>query len=357
MNTTSTDTVYLDGSAGGGQILRSSLTLSIVTGRTLVLENVRTKRERPGLMRQHLTAVNAAKLICGAEVEGAELGSTSIRFVPSKTQGGRYSFAIGTAGSTMLVLQTVLLPLCFADDPSEVTISGGTHNTMCPPFEFIDQVYLPILRELGVEAQLELIRPGFYPAGGGEVKVVIQPIKALQPTQKTSSEDGYWALIERGELVELQATAIVNNLARSIAERELEVIQKRLKLSEDQMTVVSGQEAPGPGNVCQVLVRHEHADELFVSHGKPGLSGKTVANKLCDEAYAYLRSGAPVGKYLADQLLLPLALAGGGTFQCTELTDHFHTHKAVLESFLPISVETKPHDNNTHLVTLTTQTS
>ncbi len=175
--------ISIDGShgEGGGQILRTALSLSAVTGKPFAIENIRARRSKPGLMRQHLTAVKAAAAICGAKADGAEVGSTRLRFEPGSLKAGEYAFNIGSAGSTSLVLQTVLPPLALADGASRVTLQGGTHNTGAPPFEFLDRAFLPLIRRIGFNADVELRRFGFYPAGGGEVRVEIQAPSTLEP--------------------------------------------------------------------------------------------------------------------------------------------------------------------------------
>ena len=174
--------VQLDGAQGegGGQILRTALTLSMITGQPFRIENIRARRAKPGLLRQHLTAVNAASEICSAEVQGAEPGSSTLRFIPNRIKGGNYLFAIGTAGSCTLVLQTILPALWFADEPSTVVITGGTHNPAAPPADFLIRAWLPLMHRMGVKMTLDLIRHGFYPAGGGEIHATVDPIEALR---------------------------------------------------------------------------------------------------------------------------------------------------------------------------------
>jgi RNA 3'-terminal phosphate cyclase (ATP) len=173
--------IEIDGAAGegGGQVLRTALALSLLTRKPFRIVNIRAKRNKPGLLRQHMTAVEAATRVGDAAVEGVALGAAALTFVPKTLRGGAYSFAIGTAGSTMLVLQTVLLPLALAPEPSTIDLEGGTHNPAAPPFEFIDQAYLPLLRRMGAEISIELLRPGFYPAGGGRIRVSVTPAAQL----------------------------------------------------------------------------------------------------------------------------------------------------------------------------------
>src|SRR5216684_863631 len=193
--------IVIDGSQGegGGQVLRTSLALSLVTGKPFRIENIRAKREKPGLLRQHLTAVNAATKVSDAAVEGAQLGATTLTFVPRAVRSGDYRFAIGTAGSTTLVLQTILLPLAIAAEPSTLAIEGGTHNPHALPFEFLENAFIPLLRRMGAGVELELVRPGFYPAGGGEIRVRITPLRRLGPLH----------IEERGEIVSRRVRAVV----------------------------------------------------------------------------------------------------------------------------------------------------
>ena len=173
--------VHVDGSQGegGGQIVRSSLALALVTGRSLVVDNIRARRRKPGLMPQHLAAVHAAKRVCSGDIQGAEIGSACLRFEPHHVRGGDYSFDVGTAGSTTLVLQTVLPALLIADAPSTVVIEGGTHNPWAPPFDFLQQAFLPLVCRMGPRVTMTLSRHGFYPAGGGQLIVKIEPCPRL----------------------------------------------------------------------------------------------------------------------------------------------------------------------------------
>jgi RNA 3'-terminal phosphate cyclase (ATP) len=173
--------IEIDGSfgEGGGQILRSSLALAIVTGQPVRLSNIRAGRRKPGLMRQHLTAVNAAAAICGATVDGERIGATELTFTPGAVRAGEYQFSIGTAGSTTLVLQTVLLPLLTAGGPSRIVLEGGTHNPFAPPFDFLERAYLPLINRMGPNVRATLERPGFYPAGGGRIAIEIEPATGL----------------------------------------------------------------------------------------------------------------------------------------------------------------------------------
>src|SRR5512139_2446224 len=242
---TSTDALHIDGSQGegGGQILRTSLSLSMTTGRPIVIENIRSRRRKPGLMRQHLAAVEAARDLCRAHVSGAELGSGHLRFEPVPVRPGSYRCAIGTAGSACLVLQTVLPALLTAAGPSHLTLEGGTHNPLAPPFDFLERVYLPAVCRMGPRVGAILERHGFYPGGGGRFAVEVAPSQELRPLE----------LIEVGSIRARAARAIVSKLPLHIAERELAVVRERLGWSEEECRIETV-EAHGPGNVLLLEV-------------------------------------------------------------------------------------------------------
>jgi RNA 3'-terminal phosphate cyclase (ATP) len=322
--------IIIDGSQGegGGQILRTSLSLSIVTGKSLRIFNIRAGRKKPGLKRQHLTAVHAAAQISGAEAQGAEIGSRDLMFVPGKLTPGEYRFSIGTAGSTTLVLQTVMPPLLTASSSSKLTLEGGTHNLAAPPFDFLKRTFLPLINRMGPAVKLSLLRPGFYPAGGGQFTAAIRPAEKLTPID----------ILERGEIVAQKARAMVANLPRHIAERELKVIQKDLDMPAADLSVFEIDNARGPGNVVFIEIVSPHISEVFTGFGEKGVRAETVARRAAEEAKHYLKSGAPVGSHLADQLLLPFALAGGGSFITQELSEHSKTNIAVIQKFLNIDI-------------------
>jgi RNA 3'-terminal phosphate cyclase (ATP) len=325
--------IRIDGSSGegGGQILRSSLSLSLATGKAFRIENVRAKRERPGLLRQHLTAVLAAAEIGGAEVEGASLGSRTLTFVPGTVRPGAHRFVIGTAGSGTLVLQTILPALMTAAAASRITIEGGTHNLAAPPFDFLQKCFLPVISRLGPKVAVNLERHGFYPAGGGRFTAVIEPCAQLSPIDLT----------ERGDITHRKATAIVANLSRAIAQRELDTVARLLNWEKEPMEVVEAKNSVGPGNVVLIeLASSTGVAEQFCGFGRLGASAESVATEAVKEARAYLVSSAAAGEHLADQLLLPFALAGGGMFTATRLNRHARTNMQVISTFLTVKFVT-----------------
>lgn len=332
--------IELDGSEGegGGQILRTGLALSMITGRPLRIHRIRAKRSKPGLMRQHLACVNAAIDISHAQCAGAALGSQELHFVPGVIRAGDYRFAIASAGSCMLVLQTVLPALLLADGPSRVELQGGTHNPLAPSFDFVARAYAPLARKLGAGLDLELSRRGFYPAGGGAATASITPAAGgLIPLN----------LAQRGQAVTHGAECVVAGVPRSVARRELEALGAALDWSADQLLIVDGRQNEGPGNALTVTLEHTEVTDVFAAFGAKGISAETVAKTLAAEVRAYLDSDAAMGPHLADQWLLLLALAvwKSGTpayFTCNELTAHTLTNASVIQRFLPVVIRDAP---------------
>jgi RNA 3'-terminal phosphate cyclase (ATP) len=325
--------VVLDGShgEGGGQILRSALALSVVTARPFRITGIRAGRRRPGLRRQHLAAVAAAAEVGGAEVDGAAPGSQELRFHPrGPTRHGALHFRVRSAGSATLVVQTVLPALLTAEGPSTLTVEGGTHNPAAPPFEFLAEAFLPLLARMGPSLSAELDRAGFYPRGGGRLTVRIQPAPRLAPL----------LLVERGALRSVRAEALVAGLPRSVGERELAVVRAELELPASAVSLRQLPAAWGPGNAVLVRVESEGVTEVFTGFGERGTPAETVGRRAAAEARRYLRAGVAVGEHLADQLLLPLALAGAGSFTTLAPSAHARTNLWVLQQFLPVAVET-----------------
>lgn len=319
--------VTIDGSfgEGGGQILRSSLALSLVTGQPFRLEKIRAGRRNPGLLRQHLTALKAATEIGQADVTGDSMGSQQLTFTPGTVKAGAYAFAVGTAGSATLVLQTVLPALLVgAGETTMLTLEGGTHNPFAPPFDFLVNAFLPIINRMGAGVTARIERYGFYPAGGGKFVVSINPAAQLRPLE----------LIERGAITHKAARAIVSYLPFDIAERELSLIARKLDLPGEALHGETIKTSPGPGNVVTVELTSQHVTEVFTSFGERGVSAKAVANSVVKEAREYIAAEVVAGEHLADQLLLPFALAGGGAFTTMPLSKHSTTNIEVIQKFL-----------------------
>jgi len=332
-NTMEQTTVRIDGSfgEGGGQILRTSLSLSLVAGKPFRIENIRANRQKPGLLRQHLTAVHAAVEVGSGEVDGAELGSKALTFVPGKIRAGDYHFAIGTAGSSTLVLQTILPALLTASAPSRVEIEGGTHNPAAPPFDFLQRSFMPLIEKMGPKVKVELQRYGFYPAGGGRFVVEVTPCAELQPI----------AVGERGEITGRRAVALVANLPYHIARRELDTLGKLLDWGPEWLSCEETKNSVSPGNLVMIELKSSALTEILTAFGKLGVSAEDVATDAAEQARAYLNSRAAVGEHLADQLLLPMALTGGGSFTAVGLNLHAKTNMQVIQQFLPVRFDVR----------------
>lgn len=323
--------ITIDGSRGegGGQILRTSLALSMVTGKPFRVFRIRAGRKKPGLLAQHLCAVEAARAVSGAEVEGAKLGSGELVFTPGELRGGEYVFRTGTAGSATLVFQTVLPALLRAGSASQVSFEGGTHNPMAPPFEFLASAFLPLLARMGAKVDLALERPGFFPGGGGRFTARITP-GALAPL----------ALPARGDVESVHAKIWVAGLPRHVASRERKALGERMGLTRIEIETL--EDPRGPGNAVHLFCESEHVTEVFTAFGEQGLRAEKVAEFAMIEAERYLAANVPVGEHLADQLMLLLALAGGGSLRTLPLSGHARTQQETIAAFLevPIRVET-----------------
>jgi RNA 3'-terminal phosphate cyclase (ATP) len=342
--------IELDGSQGegGGQILRTALSLSLITGQRFRIDNIRAKRPKPGLMRQHLACVQAAVAVGGGagqtqalnkNGEPVQIGETSLSFTPGTVNAGDYEFAVGSAGSCMLVLQTVLWPLLMADQPSNLLLRGGTHNPMAPSLSYLERLAPVFAGRKSDIYTIDLRRHGFYPAGGGEAHVrIFPPLGGLTPPQ----------LMQRGELVELYAECLHAGLPKGVAERELVVLKDALGLTDEQLRNCALRSNEGPGNALMVVLRYAYVTEVLTSYGDRGVSAEQVARLVVEQVRRYQSSHAPVGEHLADQLMLPLALACSqgktGQYWATELTDHAKTNAEVIEKFLSVEFVMTPRD-------------
>jgi RNA 3'-terminal phosphate cyclase (ATP) len=329
--------VTIDGSfgEGGGQILRTSLSLSLVTGKPFSIHNIRAGRKKPGLMRQHLTAVNAAAEIGQAVIEGNRIGSQAFNFKPEMIKPGNYHFAIGSAGSCTLVFQTILPALLFAGEPSEIILEGGTHNPFAPPFDFLEKAYLSVINRMGPKVDAVLEKTGFYPAGGGRFKVSINPAGLNRID-----------LLERGNIIHKTARASVANLPVRIANRELKIIREMLEWSREQLNAVKVENSQGPGNILTIEIESENITEVFTGFGEKSVSAEKVAKRAVKSVQEYLASNVPVGRYLADQLLIPMALAGGGKFRTLSPTKHTSTNAEIIKKFIDVDIAINEYEQN-----------
>lgn len=325
--------IQIDGSAGegGGQVLRSSLTLSVLTGQPVQLHHIRARRPKPGLAAQHLQAVEAAAAVSGATVRGAHVGSTTLTFEPGRIRAGDYHFDIGTAGATSLVLHTIFLPLSLANAPSQVSLRGGTHVPWSPAFHYLKMQWLPWMQAIGCDAGLDLTQAGFYPKGGGRIEATIRPAQPLQPLQ----------LVARGPLQRIQGISGVANLPRSIAERQLQQAMQRLS-GIDAPVEIELLEVPalGQGTFLLLLAECTAGQACYVGLGERGKPAERVADEAADPLVRWLRRDGAIDQYLADQLLLPLVLASGpSSLRTVAVTQHLLTNADVIRQFLPAKIE------------------
>lgn len=323
----------IDGSfgEGGGQVLRSSLALSLITGKPFSMTNIRRQRAQPGLMAQHLKAVEAAGAVGMARVEGARLGSQSLVFAPTGILSGDFQFDIGTAGSTSLVLQTILLPLSFAGASSTITLIGGTHVPWSPCFHFMELHWLHYMRRIGFNIQLELEVAGFYPQGGGRVRAAVQPVARLSALRLTS----------RGPLRRIRGISAVANLNISVAERQkLQALKRLSAVSQAAEIEILRLSSPSKGTLLLLLAEFENSQCCFYGLGALGKPAERVADEAVREFLDFLATDGTVDHYLADQLILPLALASGASeVRTSKVTQHLATNAEIVKMFLPAVIE------------------
>ncbi len=336
--------IIIDGAEGegGGQVVRNACALSLVTGQPFRITAIRGKRSKPGLMRQHVTAIEAACRIGNAGCDGLAIGSSEMTFTPGSVTAGDYHFKVGTAGSTSLVLQTILMPLILADAPSRLTIEGGTHNMMAPPFDFIERCFLPVINRMGPRVEARLIRHGFYPRGGGRIEIVIEPA----PLQRIEC-------VERGALIDCSAAALFTGLPFDVADRELATARNYLpEWPAEAFAVRQLPEDRGPGNVLMLEARFEQATEIVSGFGQLGVPAERLAKQAAGRMAGYLARDAFAGPYLQDQLLLPMALAGGGRFTSVKPSQHSLTAGTIIERFLGLETDWTLRPDGVHLVEL-----
>jgi RNA 3'-terminal phosphate cyclase (ATP) len=335
--------IIIDGSEGegGGQVVRNACALSLITGQAFRIFNVRGGREKPGLMRQHVTAIEAACALGNAECEGLAVGASEVTFRPGQVVPGDYHFSVGTAGSTGLVLQTILPPLMLADGPSRIVLEGGTHNMLAPPFDFIARSFLPVINRMGGRVSVRLVRHGFYPRGGGRIEVEITPAPLAAVD-----------CVERGALVHRSATAIFAALPFDIAQREIATARKLLDWPEEVFAVRELPAEQGPGNIVLLEAGFEHVTEIVSGFGKLGVTAEAVVKTAAARMTGYLASDAFAGPYLADQLLLPFALAGGGSFTTVKPSQHALTAADIIDRFLGRRCAFEQAESGMHVMTV-----
>jgi len=343
--------IEIDGSQGegGGQVLRTSLALSIITGQSFHIDRIRDHRSKPGLMPQHLKSVDAATAISKAQVEGAKLNSNALTFSPSEIRSGRYRFDIGTAGATTLVLQTILIPLSLVDTASSVIISGGTHVPWSPCFNYLSLQWLYFLQQMGFNAQASLDQAGFYPKGGGRISAIIRPVKSISPLRLT----------QRGSLQRIVGISAVANLPLDIAERQKRhALLRSQKLSWNDSTPnirikIENLRSHVKGTFLLLLAEFEGGRSCYFGLGKLGKPAEQVADEAVDALDSFMETDGVVDPYLVDQLLIPLSISKGESeIRTSQITQHILTNANIIRAFLParITINGEPEQPGSILI-------
>jgi RNA 3'-terminal phosphate cyclase (ATP) len=371
------ETVFIDGSMGegGGQILRTSLALACITGRNLHIENIRAARRNPGLAKQHLSCVRAACEICGGQCKGAAIGSQALDFQPGSTRSGDFSFDIGSAGSATLVIQTILPALFLADRHSTVTVTGGTHNPWAPPYDFLAETFLPVIKTAGFEANCKLVKYGFYPAGGGKIAQNLKP-RQQKPNQKID-------FCQQSENIQIYARIYTAKLSAHIAQRQKKLLlQSKLKFTNIEHIEVTDSDGPGNCVMIRLMPASSQRDgdgiprtTVFTAFGQKGKPSEKVVGEVVNLAEDFLPDGAAIDRFLADQLLIYMAINShfakdsktgtlgtdpslrsgrlrahasggllGGSFTTNELSTHLTTNIETIKKFLPVDFKTEYED-------------
>ena len=323
--------IEIDGSygEGGGQIVRSALSLSCLFRKPFRIFNIRKGRKKPGLMPQHLTCVRAAQLISGAEVKGDHAGSTELLFSPKEVKGGYFSFDIGTAGSTSLVFQALIPALAFSQQKTILTLKGGTHVPLSPSFHYLSGIFIHFLEQLGIRVQIAIESYGFYPKGGGIVRADIFPPKNIKPLR----------IIGRGSILRLTGYSAVGNLPLSIAERQKDALVKRINYEIKDIKVsplIELLEVPsiGQGTFVYLESRAQHSIAGFTALGARGKKAEVVGEEAAEEFVKYYTTGAALDYHMADQIILYLSMCNEeSSFTTSAITKHLITNLWVINLF------------------------
>ena len=330
--------ITIDGSSGegGGQVLRTTLALSVLTRQAVHITNIRAGRKKPGLRPQHLKSVDAAAAISKAEVEGAVLNSNQVLFKPKEIRSGRYKFDIGTAGSTSLVFQTIYLPLAQSSSASSIIVTGGTHVLWSPCFHYLQLQWLKYLREMGFDILLILDQAGFYPQGNGRISTVVRRTATIHPLN----------ILHRGKLVRISGISAVANLGIDIAKRQKKRALKRLINGayniDPSMIKIKLNRMPSrtKGTFIILLAEFENCQACYFSLGKKGKPAEQVAEEAVDQLESFIETNATVDQYLADQILLPMSVAKGNSeFITNQVTQHLTTNAQIIMNFLPCEID------------------
>jgi RNA 3'-terminal phosphate cyclase (GTP) len=325
--------ITIDGSTGegGGQILRTSVAMSAVTGKEFRIENVRANREKPGIRPQHLNAIESVARLCDAETRGLSVGSLELEFFPGRIKGGRFSLNIGTAGSITLVLQALMIPAMFAEKEVKVAITGGTDVRWSPPIDYLRFVTLPVLERFGYRAEIDLVRRGYYPSGGGVVEAVIEPVEKMDRIELTE-QGGLMALngishchydLEKAKVARRQARSarplLYNKLSNMGFEGDIGIEQEHSN-------------ALSYGSGITLWLETENSRLGACSLGERGKKAELVGTEAAEALIMELDSGAPLDRHMADQIVPYLALTGGSV-RVSEITEHARTNVGIVNEF------------------------
>jgi len=324
--------IKIDGSygEGGGQVLRTSLALSAILQKPIEIFNIRAKRPKPGLRPQHLACVKAVQKITHADVDGAEISAKKLRFSPKGIFPGKYNFDIGTAGSTSLVLQSILLPLSMADEASEIKIKGGTHVPWSPPFHYLKYVFAPMLNSIGIKIELKLYQWGWYPEGGGEIVIRVFPAKELK-AQSWNEPPNFSCL---------KAISASSHLPEHVRKRQIERLIFRLKEIGLEIKSKEEIEASGKGKGSFLFLWiDEKIKAGFSALGAKGKPAEEVAEEVFKYFFTYYRANVCLEEHLADQIIPYLCLASGQSCFKTIISSHLITNIWVINQFLKRKIE------------------
>lgn len=322
--------IEIDGSygEGGGQILRMSIALAALTKKPVKVFNIRANRPNPGLRRQHMTAIEAVAKICNAKTKGLHVGSSVIEFHPGELTGGIYKFDVGTAGSITLILQACLLPSIFAEKETNLRIKGGTDVKWAPPWDYFKNVFIPLLKKMGIEIEANLIRRGYYPVGNGEVEVKIKPCKKIKKLEF------------KEEINKIEGVVNIANLPIDIARRIKKSAENKLTaLKETEIRIENAKaDCPGVGIVLWTKEKILGADSLG-EKGKPAEKvGEECAQKLIEE----IEADVDLDEKAVDQLLPYFAVSSEeSVFKCRQISKHAETEIWLIKKFINTEFEIK----------------
>jgi len=341
------DTIEIDGSQGegGGQIIRTALSLSVITGKAFTITGIRAGRRQTGLKEQHLTCVRACSRISQAVVEGDCVGSSTLTFIPGEIRSGNYHFDISTAGSTSLVFQCVFFPLAMAHERSSISITGGTHVLWSPSFDYLRSLWLPMIGMAGFDGDIALERAGYFPAGGGKITAHINPAGKLRSFRQLS----------RGRLEKLAIFLGSSNLPSASRERMKKTLEKSLKRYRPLISFQEGDlSSCGRNAFTAIHATFEHSQACFTDVGERGKPSEDVAVTASNHFLAYMEREGALDEHMSDQILIPLALVpqGNSVYTTSHVSQHLLTNADIIRKFLDVTVEIDGEENSEGKITV-----